>query len=113
MTSWPVLHEGLRRVLRELIIHGGQSRVDMARKLDVSRANLSRLARELLDLGLVSEGAAQHSQARGRPADDGFYWHGTCSGQTARAIDVAAKCATERAFSSHRALHALSRRTAS
>ena len=52
MTSWPVLHEGLRRVLRELIIHGGQSRVDMARKLDVSRANLSRLTRELLDLGL-------------------------------------------------------------
>jgi len=69
MTSWPVLHEGLRRVLRELIIHGGQSRVDMARKLDVSRANLSRLTRELLDLGLVSEGAAQHSQGRGRPAE--------------------------------------------
>ncbi len=64
-----MLHEGQRRVLRELIIHGGQSRVDIARKLDVSRANLSRIARELVDLGLVSEGAPQHSPTRGRPAE--------------------------------------------
>jgi predicted NBD/HSP70 family sugar kinase len=69
MTTWPVLHEGLRRVLRELIIHGAQSRVDMARKLDVSRANLSRLARELIDLGLISEGAPLYSPTRGRPAE--------------------------------------------
>ncbi len=67
--TWPTLHEGQRKVLRELIIHGGQSRVDIARKLDVSRANLSRIARELVDLGLVSEGAAQHSASRGRPAE--------------------------------------------
>jgi predicted NBD/HSP70 family sugar kinase len=67
--QWPVLHEGLRRVLRELIIHGGQSRVDLARKLDVSRANLSRLSRELVDFGLISEGAPLYSPTRGRPAE--------------------------------------------
>jgi predicted NBD/HSP70 family sugar kinase len=66
---WPVLHEGLRRVLRELIIHGGQSRVDIARKLDVSRANLSRLSGELIDFGLISEGAPLYSSTRGRPAE--------------------------------------------
>lgn len=67
--QWPKLHEALRAVLRELIIHGAQSRVDIARKLDMSRANLSRLGRELVDLGLVSEGPPLYSQARGRPAE--------------------------------------------
>ena len=67
--QWPKLHEGLRTVLRELLIHGAQSRVDIARKLDMSRANLSRLGRELVDLGLVSEGAPQHSPTRGRPPE--------------------------------------------
>lgn len=67
--AWPVLHEGLRRVLRELLIHGAQSRTDVARKLDVSRANLSRLARELVDLGLISEGPPQHTTTRGRPPE--------------------------------------------
>jgi predicted NBD/HSP70 family sugar kinase len=66
---WPVLHEGQRRVLRELIIHGGQSRVDMARKLNVSRANLSRLSAELIDVGLVTEGLPLYSPTRGRPAE--------------------------------------------
>jgi predicted NBD/HSP70 family sugar kinase len=64
-----VLHEGQRRVLRELIIHGGQSRVDMARKLNVSRANLSRLSAELIDVGLVTEGLPLYSPTRGRPAE--------------------------------------------
>lgn len=67
--QWPTLHEGLRRVLRELLIHGAQSRVEIARKLDVSRANLSRLARELVDLGLIAEGAPQYAPTRGRPPE--------------------------------------------
>ena len=67
--SWPVLHEGVRRVLRDLIIHGARSRVDLSRKLDVSRANLSRVTRDLIDLGLVAEGAMQHVATRGRPAE--------------------------------------------
>ena len=68
-SSWPTLHEGLRRVLRELLIHGAQSRVEIARKLDVSRATLSRLARELVDFGLISEGAPQYAPTRGRPPE--------------------------------------------
>lgn len=67
--SWPKLHEGVRTVLRELVIHGAQSRVDLARKLDMSRANLSRLSRELVDLGLLTEGAPQYSPTRGRPPE--------------------------------------------
>ncbi len=67
--QWPRLHEGMRTVLRDLIIHGAQSRVDIAGKLGVSRANLSRLSRELVELGLVFEGAPQHSATRGRPPE--------------------------------------------
>lgn len=63
------MYDGQRRVLRDLIVHGGRSRVELARRLDVSRASLSRITRELIDLGFVEEGAIQHSAARGRPSE--------------------------------------------
>ena len=63
------MYDGQRRVLRDLIVHGGRSRVELSRRLDVSRANLTRVTRELLDLGFVAEGALQYSAARGRPSE--------------------------------------------
>lgn len=69
MRRWPLLHDAQRRVLRELIIHGAGSRVDIAGKLDLSRASLTRIVRELVDLGFLTEGAAQHIATRGRPRE--------------------------------------------
>ena len=63
------MYDGQRRVLRDLIVHGGHSRVEIARRLDVSRASLSRIARELIDLGFVTEGELQYSTTRGRPSE--------------------------------------------
>jgi len=63
------MYDGQRRVLRDLIVHGGRSRVELARRHEVSRASLSRITRELIDLGLVAEGAVQHSATRGRPSE--------------------------------------------
>src|SRR3982751_1121632 len=67
--SWPTMYDGQRRELRDLIVHGGRSRVELARRHAVSRASLSRITRELIDLGLVAEGAVQHSATRGRPSE--------------------------------------------
>lgn len=63
------MYDGQRRVLRDLIVHGGRSRVELARRMDVSRASVSRITRELIDLGLVEEGAIQYSATRGRPSE--------------------------------------------
>lgn len=66
---WPGLPDTERRVLLELLVHGAQSRVRLAERLGLSRTSLTRVARELLEAGLVSEGAAQALGTRGRPAE--------------------------------------------
>ncbi|GAA1997886.1 ROK family transcriptional regulator [Microbacterium pumilum] len=58
-----------RRVLLELILHGGQSRVRIAERLGLSRTSLTRVTRQLLDAGFVIEGEMQLSGTRGRPAE--------------------------------------------
>jgi predicted NBD/HSP70 family sugar kinase len=63
------MNDGQRRVLRDLIVHGGRSRVELARRLEVSRASLSRITRELIDFGFVAEGELQYSTTRGRPSE--------------------------------------------
>ena len=63
------LPETERRVLLELILHGGQSRVRIAEKLGLSRTSLTRVTRQLLDAGFVVEGEMQLSGTRGRPAE--------------------------------------------
>ncbi|GAA4988602.1 ROK family transcriptional regulator [Actinopolymorpha pittospori] len=66
---WPRLHDAQRRVLFEVLVHGSQSRVALARRLGLSRTSLTRLARELVDLGLVEEGDVYVSKSRGRPPE--------------------------------------------
>lgn len=55
-TAWPDLHEAQRAVLLEVLIHGSRSRAELARRTGLSRATLMRLTRDLVALGLVTEG---------------------------------------------------------
>lgn len=69
MKSWPLLHDAQRAVLREVIIHGSQPRVELARKVGLSRTSLTRLAREMVDFGFLLEGESQRTPGRGRPRE--------------------------------------------
>jgi predicted NBD/HSP70 family sugar kinase len=66
---WPGLPDTERLVLRELLLHGSQSRVRIAEKLGLSRTSLTRTTRTLIDAGLIVEGPAQALGTRGRPAE--------------------------------------------
>lgn len=68
-TVWPELLDTDRRVLLELLLRGSQSRVRLAERLGLSRTSLTRIARGLIEAGLVSEGEVHNSGARGRPAE--------------------------------------------
>ena len=67
--AWPDLHEGQRAVLLEVLIHGAMSRAELSRRLGLSRTSLSRLTRELVELGLVEEGETLPIGGRGRPSE--------------------------------------------
>lgn len=68
-TGWPGLADTERRVLLELLLHGSLSRIRLAERVGLSRASLTRIARELVDLGLVLEGEVEIKATRGRPAE--------------------------------------------
>jgi predicted NBD/HSP70 family sugar kinase len=68
-TEWPVLADAERGVLRELLIHGPLPRAELARRLGVSRASLTRVTRALMDHGLVAEGDVELRGATGRPSE--------------------------------------------
>jgi len=53
----------------EVLIHGSRSRADLSRRLGLSRTSLSRLSRELVDLGIVVEGEIRPVAGRGRPSE--------------------------------------------
>ncbi|MBB2976509.1 putative NBD/HSP70 family sugar kinase [Microbacterium endophyticum] len=67
--SWPTLHDGQRIVLLDVLIHGERSRAELSRRTGLSRASLSRITRELLDLGFVEEGEISAPHGRGRPSE--------------------------------------------
>lgn len=68
-SSWPELPAAHRRVLLELLIHGEESRVRLAERIAMSRASLTRIVRELVELGFVVEGQSRPSLSRGRPQE--------------------------------------------
>jgi DNA-binding IclR family transcriptional regulator len=43
-------------VLLDLLVHGPRSRIRIAERLGLSRASLTRVARELVDSGVVLQG---------------------------------------------------------
>jgi predicted NBD/HSP70 family sugar kinase len=67
--AWPALREAQRAVLLDVLVHGTRSRADLARRTGLSRASLSRLTRDLGELGLVRELDAAPSEGRGRPSE--------------------------------------------
>ena len=66
---WPQLHEAQRAVLLEILINGSRSRADLARRVGLTRASLTRLTRDLLELGFIEEGVTTPSGVRGRPSE--------------------------------------------
>jgi predicted NBD/HSP70 family sugar kinase len=66
---WPELADAERAVLLELLLHGARSRIRLAERVGLSRASLTRIARELVDLGLIGEGEVELTNARGRPGE--------------------------------------------
>jgi predicted NBD/HSP70 family sugar kinase len=67
--TWPVLADAERGVLRELLVHGPLPRAEIARRLGVSRASLTRVTRALMEHGLVTEGDVELRGATGRPSE--------------------------------------------
>lgn len=51
-------------------MHGPRSRIRIAERLGLSRASLTRVARELVDGGLILPGDMLPSSSRGRPAEE-------------------------------------------
>lgn len=67
--TWPTLGSLERTALAELLVRGPKSRAEIARKLGMSRASLTRVARSLVDQGLISEGPFELRGATGRPSE--------------------------------------------
>ena len=66
--SFPALSEGSRAALVRLLVHGPASRADLARRLRLSAASLTRIIRSLEDSGLVVEAETVVPQRMGRPS---------------------------------------------
>lgn len=67
-TPFPALSETARSVVIDLLVHGPLSRADLARRAGMSPATLTRVARSLTDVGLITESDSASTQRTGRPA---------------------------------------------
>jgi len=67
--AWPNLHDAQRDVLLEVLINGSASRAELARRTGLSRTSLTRLARDLVELGFLTEGETNAPNGRGRPSE--------------------------------------------
>ena len=65
---FPALSETARSVVIDLLVHGPLSRADLARRAGMSPATLTRVARSLVEAGLIIESDAASTQRTGRPA---------------------------------------------
>lgn len=69
MRTWPHLTGVERGALRELLIHGPLPRAEMARRLHVSRASMTRATRILVEHSLIAEDEITLRGAMGRPSE--------------------------------------------
>lgn len=67
-SPFPALSEASRAVLVDLLVHGPQSRADLARRSGLSPASLTRMIRTFVETGTVSESDATTTQRMGRPS---------------------------------------------
>ena len=65
--SWGPLAPSTRRVVLEILLHGPLARTELAQRLDLSTASLSRITRPLVEAGLVVELPDVTTGAGGRP----------------------------------------------
>jgi predicted NBD/HSP70 family sugar kinase len=63
---WPQLSVSARRVALEVLVHGPLARTELARRLDLSTASLTRLTRPLVEAGVLRDVADEPSDATGR-----------------------------------------------
>ena len=63
------LTPAMRATLLEVLVHGELPRVEIARRLHLSRASLTRITRTLVDGGLLAEGGARRVAHTGRPSE--------------------------------------------
>lgn len=59
----------MRAALLEVLIHGALPRAELARRLHLSRASLTRITRALVDGGLLAEGETRLMASTGRPSE--------------------------------------------
>ncbi len=67
--AWPYLAGVERSTLRELLIHGPLPRAEIARRLNVSRASLTRATRLLMEHAFIAEREIALRGAMGRPSE--------------------------------------------
>ncbi|MEV8239340.1 ROK family transcriptional regulator [Microbacterium testaceum] len=67
--AWPYLAGVERSTLRELLIHGPLPRAEIARRLSVSRASLTRATRLLMEHAFIAEREIALRAAMGRPSE--------------------------------------------
>lgn len=67
-TAWREMGASMRAVLAEVLVHGPLPRAQLARRLMLSPASLTKLTRPLLDQGLLVEDRARLQPGSGRPA---------------------------------------------
>jgi predicted NBD/HSP70 family sugar kinase len=68
-TGWPTLNQAERGALREVLIHGPIPRTEIAHRLGLSRASLTRVTRTLVAHGLIGEVGLEMRARTGRPSE--------------------------------------------
>lgn len=68
-SSWPHLSGAARDVLFVLLTSGPSSRAELAVSLELSKSTLTRVTRELVAAGLITEGATALRRSTGRPSE--------------------------------------------
>ncbi|MBB2924847.1 ROK family transcriptional regulator [Cellulomonas cellasea] len=68
VASWAPSGGSTRDVALEVLLQGPLSRTELARRLDLSQASLSRLTKPLLESGMLVETEPARDPATGRPA---------------------------------------------
>ncbi len=56
-----------RSIVRRILVHGRQSRTELASTYELTLASLTRLTKPLIDHGILAEGSAQRTSHKGRP----------------------------------------------
>ncbi len=67
-SRWEAMTDSMRAILVDLLLHGPLPRAELARRLSLSPASLTKLTRPLIDRGLLVERGRQLQPETGRPS---------------------------------------------